>query len=155
MPRTRTILAVLTLGLLLPAVGSSQPRRSGPTLEPIAETRLLMEGLAHPNFKALDRQLQEQPEDAEAWQFARGQSLIIAETANLLMLRPPKNARAEEVWMSRATDLRDSASKLAKATAANDLSRSRAALAGVASSCNRCHESFRVEVRLEVSERKK
>jgi cytochrome c556 len=114
-----------------------------------------MEGLAHPNFKAVDRHLQDQPEDAEAWQFARGQSLLIAETANLLLLRPPKDARAEEAWMSRATDLRANAAQLAKATAAHDLPKSRTALAGVAASCNRCHETFRVEVRLEVSHRQK
>jgi cytochrome c556 len=153
--RTRSTAAIVTLGLLLPAVGSSQSRRPAPTLEPIAETKLLMEGLAHPNFKAIDRQLQEQPEDAEAWQFARGQSLLIAETANLLMLRPPKSSRAEDAWMSRATELRDSAGKLAKSTAAQDLTKSRAALLAVAASCNRCHETFRVEVRLDVSDRKK
>lgn len=155
MHRSRTILAVLTLGLLLPTIGTSQSRRASPSLEPVAETRLLMEGLAHPNFKAIDRHLKEEPADEEAWQFARGQSLIIAETANLLMLRPPKNKRAEETWMARATDLRDESSKLARAAAARDIGKSRAAFSAVAASCNRCHETFRVEVRLKVSDREK
>jgi cytochrome c556 len=109
-----------------------------------------MEGLAQPNFKAIDRLLSEEPADAEAWQFARGQALLITESANLFMIRPPKTPEAEAAWMARATDLRQKGKALANAAAARDLANSRAALADVASSCNRCHESFRVDVRLKV-----
>jgi hypothetical protein len=133
--------------------GSSQPARSAaPRLQPVAETRLLMEGLAHPNFKGIDRQLRSEPVEADAWKFARGQALLLAETGNLLMLRPPKTAQAEETWMGRATDLRDAASKLARSTATRDLAKSRQALEGVAATCNRCHESFRVETRVQLSD---
>ena len=145
--------ALLTgLILLVPTLGQAQAP-SRPKLEPIAETKLLMEGLAHPNFKAVDRLLKEEPADAEAWQLARGQSLLLAETANLLMLRPPKGAKSEEAWMARATELRDAAGKLAKATAAKDATKSRAALLVLATSCNRCHETFRVEARVKPSEK--
>ena len=113
--------------------GSSQPARpAAPRLEPVAETKLLMEGLAHPNFKGVDRLLKAEPADADAWQFARGQSLLLAETANLLMLRPPKGADAEATWMGRATDLREAASKLARTAAARDYAKSRQTLRGVA-----------------------
>lgn len=153
MPRPRSLLPGIALAVLLPAIGSSQapapPPR--PRLEPIAETKLLMEGLAHPNFKAVDRFIKEPGDDAEAWQFARGQAVLIAETGNLLMLRPPKNAKAEETWMTRGMELRDAGSKLAKSLAAKDPAKSRPALADVASACNRCHESFRVETRIKVS----
>src|SRR5262249_1646925 len=47
-----------------------------PKLEPIAETKLIMEGLAHPNFRGLDRILAKKPEDAQAWTFGRGQALL-------------------------------------------------------------------------------
>jgi hypothetical protein len=137
--------------VFLPAIGSSQAPALRPRLEPIAETKLLMEGLAHPNFKAVDRFLKEPGDDPEAWQFARGQAVLIAETGNLLMLRPPKNAKAEENWMTRGMELRDAGSQLAKALAAKDLAKSRPALVGVASTCNRCHESFRVETRIKAS----
>jgi cytochrome c556 len=151
---TRTPILVAGLAAMcLPMAGSSQPARpAAPRLEPVAETKLLMEGLAQPNFKGVDRLLKAEPADAEAWQFARGQSLLLAETANLLMLRPPKGADAEATWMGRATDLREAASKLARGAAARDYAKSRQALGGVAAACNRCHDSFRVEARVQLTE---
>lgn len=141
--------------VLLPTLSRAQApaRPAVPKLEPIAETRLLMEGLAHPNFKALDRLLSEGETDAEAWQFARGQSLLLAETANLLMLRPPKTAKAEAAWMARTTEFRDASVKLAGSMTAKDAPKSQAALMALAASCNRCHKTFRVETRIKMSEK--
>ena len=59
-----------------------------------------MEGLAHANFRGLEKHLTPKPADAQAWIFARGQALLLAETANLLMLRPPKN-KGETLWFER------------------------------------------------------
>lgn len=157
MPRPRALLAGLTLAILLPTIGWTQspPRTGEPRLDPVAETKLLMEGLAQPNFKSVDKLLREEPADAEAWQFARGQSLLIAETANLLMLRPPKSAAAQDAWFKRAGELRDKATALARATAAKDPVKGRAALLAVSASCNRCHETFRVDVKITTSAREK
>jgi hypothetical protein len=133
-------------GATLPAP-TPTPARPTPKLEAVAETRLLMEGMAQPNFKALEKALQDRPADAEAWTFHRGQALLIAETGNLLMLRPPRNA-GQEAWLARATDLRTAAAALAREAGGRDLERSRAALTGVAHACNRCHETFRVALRV-------
>src|SRR4051794_33113135 len=65
---------------------TKEPSKVSPKLEPVAETRLLMEGLAHANFRGIERILKEKPAEAQAWTFVRGQALLIAETANLLML---------------------------------------------------------------------
>ena len=88
------------------------------------------------------------PGDDETWKFARGQALLIAESGNLLMLRPPKTGTGQETWMRLSTDLREKASALATLTGARDYERSRLALADVAQSCNRCHETFRVPTRV-------
>jgi hypothetical protein len=146
---------VAGLGLLLlappaspqvgkPVVPSSRP---APRLEPIAETRLLMEGLAQANFHGLERMLNQKPSDNEAWTFARGQALLLAETGNLLMLRPPKNP-GETAWMDYSRELRDSATMLAKAAAARDYEGSRNLLGDLAVTCNRCHQTFRVPARI-------
>ncbi|HYT92493.1 MAG TPA: hypothetical protein VEL76_27505, partial [Gemmataceae bacterium] len=119
-----------------------------PKLEPIAETRLLMEGLAHANFRGVERLLREKPADLQSWTFARGQALLLAETANLLMLRPPRN-QGQAVWFERAMELRKAAVSLAQTLATQDFPRSRAGLVAVANSCNRCHQSFRVSVEIE------
>jgi len=136
-------LVVLT-SAVVPGLGQNTgPAKIVPRLEPIAETRLIMEGIAHANFRGLERNLAKNPIDDQSWMFARGQSLLIAESANLLMLRPPRNP-GEAVWMERSMDLRAQAQILAQHLAKKDLERSKAAMKEVANSCNRCHQSFRV-----------
>lgn len=114
-----------------------------PRPEAVAETRLLMDALAQPNYQGLERLLAQKPADAEAWSFARGQALLLAETANLLMLRPPRT-EGREVWTERAADLRAVAIKLARAAGTRDYEQARAQLPSVAMMCNRCHRTFRV-----------
>ena len=116
-----------------------------PRFEAVAETRLLMEGLMQANYRSLNRNLKAAPGDAQTWGFARGQALLIAETGNLLMLRPPRN-NGRDSWMKQATDLREKATDLARQLGAKDFAQSRAALMSLTESCNRCHQTFRVPV---------
>ena len=141
---------VIGVGCLFVPVAQSQPaRKATPTLEPVAETKLLMEGLAQPNLRGLGKLLRDKPKDAEAWAFARGQSLLLAETGNLLLIRPPRTATGQEAWMTHAGELRDAAASLARAAAAADYAKCRTGLAGVANVCNRCHQTFRVPARVD------
>ncbi len=119
-----------------------------PKLEAVAETRLLMEGLNEANFRGLERHLKTKPDDAEAWTFVRGQALLIAETGNLLLMRPPKN-KGEEAWLARATELRQVATALARAAGNRDYERCRVGLTVLGNVCNRCHQTFRVPVRVD------
>jgi hypothetical protein len=144
------VFVVLAASMTLPLDAAPETVRAPrpvPKLEPIAETKLLMEGLAQPNFRGLERSLKDKPADAEAWTFARGQALLIAETGNLLMLRPPKG-QGQIVWMQRATELRERASTLARYAGARDHERGKAALVELAGACNRCHVTFRVPVKI-------
>jgi hypothetical protein len=118
-----------------------------PKLIPVAETRLLMEGLAHANFRGLERLLKQQPADDKTWTFARGQALLIAETANLLMLRPPQN-QGEPIWFARAMELRSAAAQLAQTIVKRDYDGSRTGLIQLAGHCNRCHKSFKVNAQI-------
>jgi hypothetical protein len=118
-----------------------------PKLEPFAETKLVMEGLAQANFRGLERILAQQPTEEKAWIFGRGQALLLAETGNLLMLRPPRN-EGEAAWFQRASDFRSAAVQLASSLGQKDYQRSRANLLTVANSCNRCHQTFRIPVQL-------
>jgi hypothetical protein len=124
------------------------PAKAAPKLEPVAETKLLMEGLADPNFKGLGKLLAEKPKEDAAWVYARGQAMLIAETGNLLMIRPPKDRAAQDTWMSKAGELREAASGLARAAGARDYVKSRSGLADVANACNHCHQSFKVATRV-------
>ena len=128
-----------------PPVTSQTPAKASVRFEPVAETRLLMEGFAHSNFRGLERILKEPPTDAKDWTFARGQALLIAETGNLLLMRLPKTS-GQPIWTDRATELRTTAQNLAKIIASKDFEKSRAGLIGLSNTCNRCHQAFRVPV---------
>lgn len=145
----RPVIVVLGMAALALTAGPAMSQKSkfSPSLEPVADTHLLMEGLNQANFRGLERILKQKPTEADAWNFARGQALLIAETGNLLLLRPPRNS-GEEPWMARATDLRDAASGLARAAANRDYERCKMGLQAVANVCNRCHQTFRVSLRL-------
>jgi cytochrome c553 len=146
--RTLTACLLLLSAAVMPGLGQNTGgAKIMPKLEPIAETRLLMEGLAHANFRGLERNLSKKPIDDQSWVFARGQALLIAETANLLMLRPPKN-QGEPIWFARSMELRGQAQQLAAVLAKKDLERGKAAFQALANSCNRCHQSFRVPVEI-------
>src|SRR5438132_410777 len=109
-----------TVGLLLVVVQDRVPTapkdKTPPRPEPVAETRLLMESLNLANFHGLERLLKQHPTDADAWAFARGQALLIAETGNLLLLRPPQK-RGQAEWLDRAAELQNSATSLARTVA--------------------------------------
>jgi hypothetical protein len=127
--------------------GQAPPTKATPKLEAVAETKLLMNGLAHANFRGLERLLTEKPAEAQAWSFARGQALLVAETANLLLLRPPRN-QGQAAWFERAVDLRKQATQLAGTLSQRDYAASRAGLQRLAQSCNRCHQTFRIDVEI-------
>jgi hypothetical protein len=143
------------IGLLLFGSALAQSQGPGPApstkitpkMEPIAETKLLMNGLAHANFRGLERLLAQEPTEQQGWVFARGQALLIAETANLLMLRPPKN-QGQPAWFERSAELRKQAASLATTLAQKDYAGSRAGLRQLSATCNRCHQTFRVDAEI-------
>jgi hypothetical protein len=147
----RVFLLTVAVSLLAaPPIHTQTTIRIYPRPEPVAETRLLMQALNQPNFQGLLRMFQQKPADLEAWTFARGQALLIAETGNLLLLRPPKK-QGQETWLDRAADLRNAAIRLAKAAGSQDYDKCRLGLVDVANACNRCHQTFRVAVRIQPS----
>ena len=142
----RFLAAILLAVALLPRGAFTQPVGE-PRPSAVAETQLLMAGLAEPNFRVLGETLSEQPKDEEAWVYGRGQALLIAEMGNLLMLRPPRG-EGRENWLRRSSELRTSGEKLARQLAGKQYLPSRAGLVNLANVCNRCHRDFRVAARV-------
>jgi len=155
------IISVAVIALLASPADPQQPNSSrsrptattdgGPRLVPVAETKLLMEGLTQANFQGLEKILKGKNIDDETWGFARGQALLIAEAGNLLMLRPPRNT-GENSWMKDCGDLRESATALAKTIASRDVERCRAGMVQLSATCNRCHQTFQVKTRVSAFE---
>jgi hypothetical protein len=146
---TRILLTALLGGTLLLTSGSAQSTTAKftPKFEVVGETRLLMEGLLNSNYRSLNKLLKTKPADLDTWVFARGQAIIIAETGNLLLLRPPRNT-GRDTWMKIAMDMRSDAAALARAISARDHPTSRAAMTRLTAACNRCHTAFRVPVKV-------
>jgi hypothetical protein len=119
----------------------------------VAETKLIMEGMTMPNYRGLAERLEKKPANVEAWTVVRGQALLIAESGNLLMLRPPKN-QGQDAWMRHAIDLRETGTELARQAANRDYDKTRAALGDLTNMCNRCHQTFQVPVRIGPAEEK-
>jgi hypothetical protein len=142
---TTSLLALL----LLFTPGSAQRAVPAftPKFEVVGETRLLMEGLAHSNYRSLAKLLRAKPTDLDTWVFARGQSILIAETGNLLLLRPPRNT-GRDTWMKLAMAMRSEAAEVARAAGTRDYTAATGALTRLTDSCNRCHTTFRVPVRV-------
>jgi Cytochrome C' len=134
---------------LPPRTGTKTAPKTGfvPKFEVLAETRLLMEGLANSNYRGVERQLKKEPADHDTWVFVRGQALIVAETGNLLLLRPPRNS-GRDTWMKLAMEMRTQAGNLARQAAARDYARAKVGLDSLTTSCNNCHKTFRVPVRV-------
>lgn len=159
----RTLLAALLGSVLLITTGTAQnPRppairpptstpapavKFTPKFEVVAETRLLMEGLLHANYRGVNKLLARPPADLDTWVFARGQAILIAEAGNLLLLRPPRGT-ARDTWMKLAMDMRTQATALARQVAAKDHAGTKVGLARLTDSCNRCHTAFRVPVKV-------
>ncbi|OWK41674.1 hypothetical protein [Fimbriiglobus ruber] len=157
MRRARFWLAAAGLGgvLLCTSFSPSQTQtRVAATykMEPVAETRLIMEGITKPNFDGLTKLLKQQPTEADSWTFARGQALVVAETGNLLMLRPPKTKAAQDVWLARAAEVREAGVKVARAAGTKNYAEARVALTEMVNACNRCHSGFAVKTRLTVAD---
>jgi hypothetical protein len=141
-------LAFLAAGPAVSQPAGKQTPRTSLKAEAVAETRLLMEALAHPNFRGLERILRQKPASTEAWSYARGQALLIAEAGNLLLLRPPRNSKAQSLWFTLATDLRSAGRDLAQNAAQRNFEASRAGFIRLANVCNRCHQGFRIPVEI-------
>ena len=154
----RLLTAALAGALILAGGGTAQttfPRPSYPPTTPkfvpkfavIGETKLIMEGLAHANYRSVSKLLKTKPADNDTWVFARGQAVLIAETGNLLLLRPPRN-EGRDTWMKLAMSMRSQATLLAKAAGARDYVASRVELGKLTTACNNCHATFRIPVKV-------
>jgi hypothetical protein len=117
-----------------------------PRLVPLAETRVLMDGINWPNFIALEQGLKRPPRDDHSWLALRDHALLIAENGNLLLLRSP--GKKSEAWTDRAVALRTVAARLADAAAERNAGRSRQVLLELARTCDRCHDTFQTGVQI-------
>jgi hypothetical protein len=81
------------------------------------------------------------PKTEADWVQLQGQTLVLAESANLLMM--PSRARGRDQWMKDAKLLLEAGTAAFKAAKAKDVSALEALSDQLYESCTTCHEHFR------------
>lgn len=125
--------ALLLAGLVL-AVGPAAAQSVGTMSE-------LMSKFIYPASDAVFYITTRPPSTNSQWNELQGQTLMLAESANLLMM--PARARDEEQWMADAKLLREAGAAAFKAAKNKDLAALDALNDQLYQSCTTCHLHYR------------
>ena len=144
----RNLLIFVPLSVFLTAGCGSEA--SGPPLRPIADVSQLMTMILDPAADAVwdsggtvidgDGYNQWEPETDEEWAEVLNETMIIAETANLLMIGD--RARDQEGWMQMAQNMSDAAMLIHEAAEARDADLVFELGETLYRSCDRCHNLY-------------
>ena len=109
--------------------------------QPVATMSELMIRVIYPASDAVFYITTRQPATEADWVQLQGQTLMLAESANLLMM--PAHARDQDRWMADAKRLRDAGAAAFKAAKARDLAALDALNDELYQSCTLCHQHYR------------
>ena len=101
----------------------------------------LMIRIIYPSSDAVFYITTRTPETDVQWGELQGQTLMLAESANLLMM--PGHARDQERWMADAKLMRDAGTAAFKAAKAKDVAALEALNEQLYQSCTTCHMHYR------------
>lgn len=99
-----------------------------------------MEYVFEPAYKRLKPAMAAAPENNAGWKVIKGESLVLAEAGNLLLLRAPEEDAAD--WNALSAEVRDLGGALYQAGKAKDFAKARSAYEGMIRKCNACHDKF-------------
>lgn len=137
----RTPTAVLTLFLLIAPQLEAQVAAPATDLKVVGTMSELMIRIIYPASDAVFYITTRTPETDVQWGELQGQTLMLAETANLLMM--PGHARDQERWMADAQLMRDAGAAAFKAAKAKDVKALEALNDQLYQSCTTCHMHYR------------
>lgn len=99
-----------------------------------------MEYVFQPTFKRLQPAMAAVPADNQGWKAIKAESLILAESGNLLLIRKPEEDVAD--WVKHSVQVRDFGGQLYRAAKAKDYPTARKHYEAMVRNCNACHEQF-------------
>ncbi len=99
-----------------------------------------MEYVFQPTFRRLKPAMDASHAAEPAWKTIKSDSLILAESSNLLLLH--KAAKEPARWSETTVAVRDAAAQLYKSARQRDFAASRKAYEQMLTSCNACHKQF-------------
>ncbi|HQR05501.1 MAG TPA: hypothetical protein PLN21_01700 [Gemmatales bacterium] len=99
-----------------------------------------MEGVFQGPYRRLKQSMSTENKTNATWKAIRGETLILAEGGNLLLLRKPK--KDVEDWLKYSVASRDAGAELFKAAKKKDADRAMKAYRSMLNHCNACHKQF-------------
>lgn len=133
------VLLLLCVGDLSPVAGQSAAPRVAPA--PVGTMSELMVRLIYPASDAIFYVSTRTPSTDAEWNTLQGQALLVAESANLLMM--PAHLRDETRWLDDARLMRDAGQAAFTAAKAHDVNALEALNDALYQSCVTCHQHYR------------
>ena len=99
-----------------------------------------MEYVFQPTYRRLKASMASAPEDNQGWKAIKSDSLILAESCNLLFVRTPDEDGAD--WDRHATASRNHGAALYRAARAKDFDKATTSYTAMLNNCNACHRQF-------------
>jgi len=118
-----------------------QPAADRPPTQNVGSMSDLMAKIIYPASDALFYIESRTPKTDAEWTTLEGQALIVAESANLLML--PGRARDQKQWMADAKLMLEAGAAAVKAAKAKDVAGIAALSDQLMESCTSCHKNYR------------
>jgi hypothetical protein len=137
-----------TLGLLLliaTAAMAQAPVTEAPAAKPIGTVDDLMLGVIWPTSDEVFYISRGAPKTDEEWRLFQGKMLMLAESANLLMM--PGRAKDQTGWMADAKRLQDAGAAAFAAAKAKDADKIAALNDQMYAACVACHNDYRPNYR--------
>jgi hypothetical protein len=141
---TMRILAILFLAAA--AALAQAPAVQAPTMKPVGTVDDLMKSFIWPaSDEVFYITTRDTPMNEEEWLHFQGRMLMLAESANLLMM--PGRAWDNDQWMKDALRLRDAGTAAYVAAKAKDLDKIAALNEEMYAACVACHNDYRPNYR--------
>jgi hypothetical protein len=99
-----------------------------------------MEYVFQPTYRRLKVSMAQEPADNSGWKAIKSDSLILAESCNLLFARTPDEDGAD--WNKHAAASRTDGAALYQAARAKDFAKATASYKAMLENCNACHRQF-------------
>jgi len=119
-----------------PATSTDQPQAK------VVEDSMheFMEYVFQPTYRRLKGAMAEEPSDKQGWKMIKSDSLILAESCNLLFARLPEDSADD--WARHSAASRDGGDALYQAAGKKDFAAASTAWKGMLNNCNACHRQF-------------
>lgn len=113
---------------------------TGDAFKPVASVKQVMQGITVPASNAVFAVAGEAPKDDAGWQAVEASALAVAESGNLLLMKP--RAVDDQDWKQYSLALIDAGTRAAEAARAKDAEKTSLAGDDMYNACEQCHAKY-------------